>query len=44
MLVYNQGIEQDGPFRLARYPNTARELRRLLASPKFPALAPEWRQ
>lgn len=42
MLVYNQGAMTNGPFRLNRFPSGARELRRLLASPKFPAFAPEW--
>ena len=42
MLIYNQGLNQDGPFRLAWYPRAASELRRLLASPRFPAFAPEW--
>lgn len=37
MMIYNQGLEQDGPFRLFRYPNASRELRRLLANPKFPS-------
>jgi hypothetical protein len=42
MLVYYQGAEVNGPFRLSHYPAGARELRRLLASAKFPAFAPEW--
>jgi hypothetical protein len=42
MLMYNQGARADGPFQLSRYPRSARELRRLLASPKFPAFAPEF--
>jgi hypothetical protein len=41
MLVYNQGINPQGPFRLWRYPRAARELHRLLASPRFPAFPPE---
>ena len=41
MLVYNQGVSTDGPFRLSRYPRAAAELRRLLAGAKFPAYAPE---
>ena len=36
MLVYNQGAMTNGPFRLNRYPSGARELRRLLASSRFP--------
>lgn len=31
MLVYNQGVREDGPFRLERYPGARRELRRALA-------------
>jgi hypothetical protein len=41
MLIYNQGIDPNGPFRLSKYPNAARELGRLLASAKFPEFAPE---
>jgi hypothetical protein len=41
MLIYNQGLRPAGPFRLWRYPGAAHELRRLLASPRFPAYAPE---
>jgi hypothetical protein len=42
MLTYNQGAMTNGPFRLNRYPAGARELRRLLASSRFPSFAPEW--
>lgn len=42
MMLYNQGVSATGPFRLDRYPNASRELRRQLANPKFPAYAPEW--
>ena len=42
MLIYNQGVKSDGPFRISRYPNAARALRLLLASPVFPAYAPDW--
>ncbi|MDQ6816912.1 MAG: hypothetical protein M3018_05820 [Actinomycetota bacterium] len=42
MLIYNQGLNPVGPFRLVSYPRAASELRRLLASPRFPALAPEF--
>jgi hypothetical protein len=42
MLIYNQGAMTNGPFRLNRFPSGAHELRRLLASAKFPAFAPEW--
>lgn len=41
MLIYNQGIQTGGPFRLSWYPRAAHELRRLLASPTFPAYTPE---
>lgn len=37
MLVYNQGFQPDGPFRLKRYPSSRRALRALLASPRYPA-------
>jgi hypothetical protein len=43
MLIYNQGIDPHGPFRLSRYPNAARELGRLLARSRFPEFAPELR-
>jgi hypothetical protein len=43
MLIYNQGVNAVGPFRLYRYPGASDELRRLLAGPQFPAFAPEWR-
>jgi len=42
MLIYNQGIRAGGPFRLSHYPRAAAELRRKLASSRFPAYAPEW--
>ena len=42
MQIYNQGAMTNGPFRLNRYPSGARELRRLLASSRFPSFAPEW--
>jgi hypothetical protein len=37
MLVYNQGERTDGPFRLWRYPHSARVLRGLLAKRRFAA-------
>ena len=40
----NQGLVANGPFRLSRYPRAAAELRRKLASKRFPAYAPEWKQ
>jgi hypothetical protein len=42
MLVYNQGQNPVGPFRLSHYPNAARVLRGLLAGPAFPAFTPDW--
>ncbi len=43
MLVYNQGAESDGPFRLSRYPRAARALRSALAPSRFPVYPPAWR-
>jgi hypothetical protein len=42
MLVYNQGQNPVGPFRLSRYPNATRVLRGLLANSSFPAFTPDW--
>jgi len=42
MALYNQGERANGPFRLSRYPNARAEIRRLIASPRFLAYAPEW--
>jgi hypothetical protein len=42
MALYNQGERENGPFRLSRYPNARREIRRLLASPRFLAYTSEW--
>jgi hypothetical protein len=42
MALYNQGARDNGPFRLSRYPNARREIRRLLASSRFLAYTPEW--
>jgi hypothetical protein len=42
MVVYNQGMALDGPFRLSHYPAAAAALRAALASPRYPAFAPEW--
>jgi hypothetical protein len=42
MMIYNQGVSPTGPFRLSRFPATARALRRQLGSSKFPAFAPEF--
>jgi hypothetical protein len=43
MIDYNQGGLGGGPFVLARYPRSAAEIRRNLASPRYLAWAPEWR-
>nr|MDQ6810660.1 hypothetical protein [Actinomycetota bacterium] len=43
MALYNQGERTNGPFRLSRYPSSRREIRRLIASPRFLAYTPEWR-
>jgi beta-mannanase len=42
MALYNQGERANGPFRLSNYPNSRRDINRLLASPRFLAYAPEW--
>lgn len=42
MALYNQGARTNGPFRLSRYPNARREIRRLLAAPRFLGYTPEW--
>jgi hypothetical protein len=41
MLTYNQGNRGSGPFQLKLYPLGRRQLLRELASPAFPAYAPE---
>jgi hypothetical protein len=41
MLIYNQGLSASAPFRLWRYPKAAAALRQRLASPRYPAYAPE---
>jgi hypothetical protein len=43
MISYNQGALSDGPFVLRRYPRSAAAIRRLVASARFAAWAPEWR-
>jgi len=42
MALYNQGERTNGPFRLSRYPNARREIKHLIASPRFLAHTPEW--
>jgi hypothetical protein len=41
LLVYNQGLRSDGPFRLWRFPAAAGEIRRQLSSRRFLSFAPE---
>jgi hypothetical protein len=41
MLVYNQGHDPQGPFRLGRFPRAAAVIRRELAAPRYLARAPE---
>lgn len=43
MLMYNQGVKPNGPFRLRRYPRSREALAAELKSPRFPAFAPEFR-
>ena len=38
MMIYNMGIRTDGPFRLSRYPQSARALRQALAALKVPGV------
>ena len=42
MALYNQGERENGPSRLSRYPSSRREIKRLIASPRFLAYTPEW--
>ncbi|HZU40627.1 MAG TPA: hypothetical protein VE992_06230 [Solirubrobacteraceae bacterium] len=42
MMIYNQGVNPVGPFRLSRFPASARALRSLLASPVFSSFTPDW--
>ena len=42
MALYNQGERENGPFRLSRFANSRREIRRLIAAPRYLAFAPEW--
>jgi hypothetical protein len=41
MLVYNQGHDPQGPFRLGRFPRASAVIRRELAAPRYLARAPE---
>lgn len=42
MMIYNQGVNPTGPFRLSRFPQTSRALRRALGGAEFPGFAPEF--
>jgi hypothetical protein len=42
MLVYNEGMTAGGPFRLTRYPQAARALRKALASTRYPSFSADW--
>lgn len=41
MIIYNQGVNPNGPFRLWRFPAAAQAIRRHLASATYPPYAPE---
>jgi hypothetical protein len=43
IIVYNQGLNPDGPFRLRHFPAATDAIRRELASSRFLPYAPEWR-
>jgi len=43
MMVYNQGKQTSGPFRLSRFPRAQRTIRAALGSSRFADLAPEFR-
>ena len=43
MLLYNQGVKEDGPFRLHRYPRSRAALAAELRSPRIVDFAPEYR-
>jgi hypothetical protein len=43
VMVYNQGLNPNGPFRLQRFPAAADEIRHELGSSRFPPYTPEWR-
>jgi hypothetical protein len=44
MMLYNQGVREDGPFRLYRYPRARAALAAELRSPRFSDFAPEYRR
>jgi hypothetical protein len=44
MMLYNQGVREDGPFRLHRYPRARAALAAELRSPRFSDFAAEYRR
>jgi hypothetical protein len=42
LMLYNQGLNPDGPFRLRYFPAAAGEIRRQFRSPRFLSDTPEW--
>ncbi len=44
MMLYNQGVREDGPFQLYRYPRGRAALAAALRSPRFSDVAPEYRR
>lgn len=42
LMLYNQGLNPVGPFRLYRFPAATAEIRRQLRAPRFLAYTPEW--
>ena len=44
MMLYNQGVQEDGPFRLHRYPRARAALAAELRSPRFIDFAAEYRR
>ena len=43
MLLYNQGVQTSGPFRLRHYPRSRAALASELRAPRFAEFAPEYR-
>jgi hypothetical protein len=41
LMVYNEGLSSDGPFRLNKFPAATGEIRRQLSSPRFLEFPPE---
>lgn len=44
LMLYNQGLNPTGPFRLYRFPVATAEIRRQLRASRFLAYTPEWAQ